>query len=279
LNYKKFNKEINQIINLAILEDHLHKDITSKLSFNKNHTSIVKIICKEKAVIFGIEIVKKILQKVDKRIKIKTFVKDGGVAKKNKVIASFKGKTISILKSERTLLNFLGQLSGVATQTYQLKQLTKKYKTKICCTRKTLPGLRVLQKFAVEAGGGINNRFNLEEEIFIKDNHHLDKISFREKITKITKLNKRKKVITAEVDNISQLKSITDLKINRILLDNFNPNKLKLALKLIPKSIETEASGGIDKKNIVSYAKTGVKRISLGSLTHSVKNIDFSLIF
>ena len=279
MNYKKFNKEINQIINLAILEDHLHKDITSKLSFNKNHTSIVKIICKEKAVIFGIEIVKKILQKVDKRIKIKTFVKDGGIVKKNKVIASLKGKTISILKSERTLLNFLGQLSGVATQTHRLKKLTKKYKTKICCTRKTLPGLRVLQKFAVEAGGGINNRFNLEEEIFIKDNHHLDKTSFREKITKITKLNKRKKVITVEVDNINQLKNITDLKINRILLDNFNPKKIKLALQLIPKSIETEASGGIDKKNIVNYAKTGVKRISLGSLTHSVKNIDFSLIF
>ena len=279
MNYKKFNKEINQIINLAILEDHLHKDITSKLSFKKNHTSLVKIICKEKAVIFGIEIVKKILQKVDKRIKIKTFVKDGSIVKKNKVIASLKGKTISILKSERTLLNFLGQLSGVATQTNQLKKLTKKYKTKICCTRKTLPGLRVLQKFAVETGGGTNNRFNLEEEIFIKDNHHLDKISFREKIIKIIKLNKRKKIITGEVDSINQLKSITDLKINRILLDNFNPKKLKLAVKLIPKNIETEASGGINKKNIVSYAKTGVKRISLGSLTHSVKNIDFSLIF
>ncbi|MEK9959040.1 MAG: carboxylating nicotinate-nucleotide diphosphorylase [Pelagibacteraceae bacterium] len=279
MNYKKFNKEINQIINLAILEDHLHKDITSKLSFKKNHTSLVKIICKEKAVIFGIEIVKKILQKVDKRIKIKTFVKDGSIVKKNKVIASLKGKTISILKSERTLLNFLGQLSGVATQTNQLKKLTKKYKTKICCTRKTLPGLRVLQKFAVETGGGTNNRFNLEEEIFIKDNHHLDKISFREKIIKIIKLNKRKKIITVEVDSINQLKSITDLKINRILLDNFNPKKLKLAVKLIPKNIETEASGGINKKNIVSYAKTGVKRISLGSLTHSVKNIDFSLIF
>jgi len=279
LNYKKFSKEINQIINLAILEDHLHKDITSKLSFKKNHTSIVKIICKENAVIFGIKVVKKILQKVDKTIKMKIFIKDGSIVEKNKVIASLKGKTNSILKSERTLLNFLGQLSGVATQTHQLKKLTKKYKTKICCTRKTLPGLRVLQKFAVESGGGFNNRFNLEEEIFIKDNHHLDKIRFREKIIKIIKLNKRKKVITAEVDNISQLKSITDLKINRILLDNFNPKKIKLALQLIPKSIETEASGGIDKKNIVNYAKTGVKRISLGSLTHSVKNIDFSLIF
>ena len=279
MNYKKFSKEINQIINLAILEDRLYKDITSKLSFKKNHTSIVKIICKENAVIFGIKVVKKILQKVDKTIKMKIFIKDGSIVEKNKVIASLKGKTNSILKSERTLLNFLGQLSGVATQTHQLKKLTKKYKTKICCTRKTLPGLRVLQKFAVESGGGFNNRFNLEEEIFIKDNHHLDKIRFREKIIKIIKLNKRKKVITAEVDNISQLKSITDLKINRILLDNFNPKKIKLALQLIPKSIETEASGGIDKKNIVNYAKTGVKRISLGSLTHSVKNIDFSLIF
>ena len=139
--------------------------------------------------------------------------------------------------------------------------------------------MRYLQKLAVKAGGGFNNRYDLEQEIFIKDNHHLDKVKFRDKIIQVIKKNKNKKIINVEVDNLNQLKQIVDLKIDRILLDNFSTVNLKNALKIIPKTIQTEASGNINPKNIIQYARTGVKRISLGYLTHSVKNFDFSLEF
>jgi len=271
--------QIKQLINLSIQEDKVHQDITSKLTIPSNLIVSVNIVSKGNGILFGVNIVKKILKTIDKKIKIKIFKSDGkGIKKGNKII-NLKGKGQSILKSERIILNFLGHLSGVASETKKLVNQTKKYKTKICCTRKTLPGMRYLQKLAIKAGGGFNNRYDLEQEIFIKDNHHLDKVKFRDKIIQVINKNKNKKIINAEVDNLNQLKQIVDLKIDRILLDNFSTVSLKKALKIIPKTIQTEASGNINPKNIVQYARTGVKRISLGYLTHSVKNFDFSLEF
>ncbi len=271
--------QIKQLINLSIQEDKVHQDITSKLTIPNNLIVSVNIVSKGNGILFGVNIVKKILKTIDKKIKIKIFKSDGkGIKKGNKII-NLKGKGQSILKSERIILNFLGHLSGVASETKKLVNQTKKYKTKICCTRKTLPGMRYLQKLAIKAGGGFNNRYDLEQEIFIKDNHHLDKVKFRDKIIQVIKKNKNKKIINAEVDNLNQLKQIVDLKIDRILLDNFSTVSLKKALKIIPKTIQTEASGNINPKNIIQYARTGVKRISLGYLTHSVKNFDFSLEF
>ena len=271
--------QIKQLINLSIQEDKVHQDITSKLTIPSNLIVSVNIVSKGNGILFGVNIVKKILKTIDKKIKIKIFKSDGkGIKKGNKII-NLKGKGQSILKSERIILNFLGHLSGVASETKKLVNQTKKYKTKICCTRKTLPGMRYLQKLAIKAGGGFNNRYDLEQEIFIKDNHHLDKVKFRDKIIQVIKKNKNKKIINAEVDNLNQLKQIVDLKIDRILLDNFSTVNLKNALKIIPKTIQTEASGNINPKNIIQYARTGVKRISLGYLTHSVKNFDFSLEF
>ena len=271
--------QIKQLINLSIQEDKVHQDITSKLTIPNNLVVSVNIVSKGNGILFGVNIVKKILKTIDKKIKIKIFKSDGkGIKKGNKII-NLKGKGQSILKSERIILNFLGHLSGVASETKKLVDQTKKYKTKICCTRKTLPGMRYLQKLAIKAGGGFNNRYDLEQEIFIKDNHHLDKVKFRDKIIQVIKKNKNKKIINAEVDNLNQLKQIVDLKIDRILLDNFSTVNLKNALKIIPKTIQTEASGNINPKNIIQYARTGVKRISLGYLTHSVKNFDFSLEF
>ena len=271
--------QIKQLINLSIQEDKVHQDITSKLTIPKNLVVSVNIVSKGNGILFGVNIVKKILKTIDKKIKIKIFKTDGKRIKKGNKIINLKGKGQSILKSERIILNFLGHLSGVASETKTLVNQTKKYKTKICCTRKTLPGMRYLQKLAIKAGGGFNNRYDLEQEIFIKDNHHLDKVKFRDKIIQVINKNKNKKIINAEVDNLNQLKQIVDLKIDRILLDNFSTVSLKKALKIIPKTIQTEASGNINPKNIVQYARTGVKRISLGYLTHSVKNFDFSLEF
>jgi nicotinate-nucleotide pyrophosphorylase (carboxylating) len=271
--------QIKQLINLSIQEDKVHQDITSKLTIPNNLIVSVNIVSKGNGILFGVNIVKKILKTIDKKIKIKIFKSDGKEIKKGNKIINLKGKGQSILKSERIILNFLGHLSGVASETKKLVNQTKKYKTKICCTRKTLPGMRYLQKLAIKAGSGFNNRYDLEQEIFIKDNHHLDKVKFRDKIIQVIKKNKNKKIINAEVDNLNQLKQIVDLKIDRILLDNFSTINLKNALKIIPKTIQTEASGNINPKNIIQYARTGVKRISLGYLTHSVKNFDFSLEF
>ncbi len=271
--------QIKQLINLSIQEDKVDQDITSKLTIPNNPVVSVNIVSKGNGILFGINLVKKILKTIDKKIKIKIFKSDGKRIKKGNKIINFKGKGQSILKSERIVLNFLGHLSGVASETKKMVNQTKKYKTKICCTRKTLPGMRYLQKLAVKAGGGFNNRYDLEQEIFIKDNHHLDKVKFRDKIIKVIKKNKNKKIINVEVDNLNQLKQIVDLKIDRILLDNFSTVNLKNALKTIPKTIQTEASGNINPKNIIQYARTGVRRISLGYLTHSVKNFDFSLEF
>ena len=271
--------QINNIINLAIKEDKVNQDITSKLSLSNKLICKVYIKSKDQGILSGLPIVKQVLKKVDKTIQTKSYKRNGSKLKKNTKILLIKGRAQSILKSERTILNFLGHLSGIASETARLVKKTKKYNTKICCTRKTIPGMRYLQKQAIKMGGGYNNRYDLEEEIFVKDNHHLDKQKFREKIILIKKRNKSNKKINVEVDNMNQLKKIIDLKIDRILLDNFSPNTLRKALKIIPNNIETEASGNITSKNIMNYARTGVKRISLGYLTHSVKNFNFSLEF
>ena len=272
-------KILKHLIKLSIHEDRVHQDITSKLTITNNAKISAKIISKNNGVLFGVNVVREIIKTIDKKLKVKLFKKDGSRIIKGSKILTIKGNAKSILKSERTFLNYLGHLSGISTETNKLVKKTEKYKTKICCTRKTLPGLRYLQKQAVKTGGGFNNRFHLEQEIFIKDNHHLNDKNFKEKIISVIKKNKNKKIINVEVDNINQLRQIINLKINRILLDNFSPKNLKKALKIIPKKIETEASGNITPKNIIQYAKTGVNRISLGYLTHSVKNFDFSLEF
>jgi len=272
-------KILKQLIKLSIEEDKAHQDITTKFLIPNNFKINAKIISKNEGVLFGVNVVKEIIKKIDKKLKVKLFKKDGAKLKKKSKVLEIKGNAKSILKGERIFLNYLGHLTGVSTETNKLVTKTKKYKIKICCTRKTIPGLRYLQKQAVKTGGGTNNRYNLEQEIFIKDNHHLNENNFQKKIITVIKKNKNKKIINVEVDNINQLKQIIHLQINRILLDNFTPNNLKKALKIIPKKIETEASGNITPKNIIQYAKTGVDRISLGYLTHSVKNFDFSLEF
>ncbi len=272
----QFNK-IKNLIRISILEDKINNDITSKLALPDKLNIKAKVISKDNGILFGVSIVKEIVQFIDKTVRIKILKSDGSKIQKGTKILNIKGNAKSILKSERIILNYLGHLSGIATETGKLVKKVKKYNTKICCTRKTLPGLRYLQKMAVSCGGGYNNRFNLEDEIFLKDNHHIDDIDFQQKIIRVIKKNKNKKIINVEVDNISQLKKIVNLNINRILLDNFLPKNLIKAIKIIPKKIETEASGNITPINISKFAKTGVNRISLGYITHSTKNFDFSL--
>ena len=265
---------IKDRVKLALTEDlYPYGDITSNL-INNNKIIEAKIISNQKAVVAGLLFVKQSFKQVDKKIKFKVKKKDGSTVKKNSVIAVIKGKANSIMIAERVALNFLSHISGIATKTNQFVKLAGK-KCKICCTRKTLPNYRVIQKYAVKLGGGTNHRFNLSDEFLIKDNH-IASSDLKELVSLAIK-NKKGKKITVEVDNLKQLKKIIGLKFNTILFDNMSIKNLRAGVKLVKKYYETEASGNINLKTVKSVAATGVDRISIGSITHSAPAIDFKL--
>jgi nicotinate-nucleotide pyrophosphorylase (carboxylating) len=270
---------IKSIVGASLFEDQAQKDITTELLVNKNSITLAKIVANEDGIVGGLDFAEESFKQIDKKTKFKKKIQEGSSIKKREIIAEIKGLTGSILKSERTAINFLGLISGIATKTNYYVNLVKEYKTKICCTRKTLPTLRVIQKYAVTLGGGLNNRFNLFDEIFIKDNHISASQNIFDLVQNALRLNRNGKIITVEVDNITQLETIQALNFNRLLLDNMKPDEIKKALNMIGDKYETEASGNISEKNIIDYAKTGVNRISIGRLTHSPQNLDISLNF
>ena len=273
---EKINKKyIIQKVKSALKEDLFpNGDITSNL-LNSNKKITAKIISNQNVVVSGIDFERTAFQIIDKDISFKNNIKDGKKIKKGKTVAIIKGKAKSIFKSERVALNFLGLSSGIATRTNLFVNAVRGKKCKICCTRKTIPSLRLLQKYSVKMGGGLNHRFNLSDEYLIKDNHIASSINVKEIVLKAIK-NKNIK-ITVEIDKISQLKSILGLKFHRILFDNMNLKQLKIGIKIVKKNYETEASGGINLKNIKMIASTGVNRISVGEITHSAPFSDFKL--
>ena len=265
---------IKDRVKLALTEDlYPYGDITSKL-LKDNKIIEAKIISNQKAVVAGILFAKYSFNQIDKKIKFVLKKKDGSSVEKDTVIATVKGKANSILVAERVALNFLSHISGIATKTNNFVKIVGK-KCKICCTRKTLPNYRVIQKYAVKLGGGTNHRFNLSDEFLIKDNH-VSSSNLRELVSLAIK-SKRGKKITVEIDNLKQLRNIIGLKFDTILFDNMNIKNLRKGVKLVKKYYETEASGNISFKNIKLVAQTGVNRISIGSITHSAPAIDFKL--
>ena len=250
-------------------------DITTKLI--KNNKKIkAKIISNQNCIIGGLNFAKEAFKYSDKKVIFKSNTKDGRKINKGKVVAILYGKAKGILKSERVALNFLSLISGVATATKKFVNKVKGKSCKICCTRKTSPNLRSIQKYGVKLGGGINHRFNLSDEILIKDNHIAVDRNIRELVKRAIR-NKKGKKITVEVDNLSQLKKIIGLKFDRILFDNMSVKNLRKGIKLSNKLYETEASGGITLKNVRKIASTGVKRVSVGQITHSAPAADFKL--
>ena len=271
----KLSKEfVRNSVKLALNEDLFPLgDITSNLIENDKIIS-VKLISNQKGILGGMLFVRHSFALVDDKIRLNIKKKDGSKIKKGSVIAIIKGKAKSILIAERVALNFLSHISGIATKTNQFVNLVGK-KTKICCTRKTIPNLRVIQKYAVKLGGGTNHRFNLSDEYLIKDNH-LASLNLKTLVTKAIK-NKKRKKITVEIDNIDQLKLILGLKFDTVLFDNMNIKNLREGVKIAKKYYETEASGNINLKNVKSISNTGVDRISIGSITHSAQAIDLKL--
>jgi len=270
-------KYIKTIVQQSLREDlGPSGDITTRIV--KNKKVIAKIIAGQNCIVGGLSFAKEAFKISDKKITFKAKTKDGRKVNRGKVIAVLKGKASGILKSERVALNFLGLISGVATITNQFVKKVKGKSCKICCTRKTLPNLRLMQKYGVRLGGGINHRFNLSDEILIKDNHISVNKNIHDLIKRAIK-NRRGKKITVEVDNLSQLKKIMGLKFNRVLFDNMNPKNLRKAVKMSKRFYETEASGGVTLGNVRRIARTGVRRISIGQITHSVPAVDFKLDF
>ena len=267
---------IKNTVKLALNEDlYPSGDVTSSLVKNKK-TIRAKLIANEDAIIGGLLFAKSAFSLIDKKIRFIVKKKDGSFVKKKSLVAIIQGNVQNILIAERVALNFLSHISGIATKTNKFVKLAGK-KCKICCTRKTIPNLRVVQKYAVKLGGGINHRFNLSDEFLIKDNHVVS--SNIKKLVSSAIKNKKGKKITVEVDNLNQLKQIIGLKFNRVLFDNMNNKNLKLGVKLAKKNYETEASGNISLKTVKSVSRTGVDRISVGSITHSAPAIDFKLEF
>ena len=265
---------IKNIVKLALKEDFYPLgDITSNLVKN-NKIVKIKLISNQKAIIGGLLFAKEAFSLIDNKIKFIVKKKDGTGVKKGSLVALIKGKAKNILIVERVALNFLSHISGIATKTNEFVRLAGK-KTKICCTRKTIPNLRVIQKYAVKLGGGTNHRFNLSDEYLIKDNH-IASSDLKSIVLKAIK-NKKGKKITVEVDTIKQLKSILGLKFNTVLLDNMNLKNLRESVKIVKKLYETEASGNVSLKTVKAIASTGVNRISVGSITHSAPGVDFKL--
>ena len=266
---------INLVVKQALDEDLKPLgDITTQLISFKNKRAKAKIVAKQNGVVVGLDFCKAAFKNIGKESIFSKKVKDGSKVKRGKVIATIVAKTKTILTAERTALNFLSHASGIATLTNKFVNKSNK-KIKICCTRKTTPNLRQIEKYAVKKGGGFNHRYNLSDEIMIKDNH----ISAETNLNAfVKKAIKTKKTITVEIENINQLKQVLGLKFKRILFDNMNLSTLKECLKLCKNKYETEYSGNVNLKNVKQISNTNISRISIGSLTHSAKTFDFTLI-
>lgn len=278
----KIDRDIRKIIKVAIEEDIGSGDITTTNFINQSDRYRATMIAKSPCILCGVDIAALVFKFLCGNCKITFFKKDGQMVKKGEKIMEIIG-TRRIFEAERTALNFIQHLSGIATKTYRFVKLAKKYDVKIFDTRKTLPGLRKLQKYAVKTGGGENHRFGLYEHFMIKDNHlmalrnNFDLLAL--KIKEVRKKYKDKK-IEIEVQNIKELENILKLKPDIIMLDNMEVSDIKeaiLKIRKVSRKVEIEISGGINENNIKKFLNLGIDRISIGALTHSVEATDISL--
>lgn len=274
-------KNAKHLIKAAFQEDGVTKDITSRLFVPARLNAKGVILAKEKGMLSGGEVAKEVFKALDSRLKVQQKKPDGSKVKKNDVVLSVSGPLRSVLSAERTALNFIGHLSGIATLTQEFVRQANSKKIKIMDTRKTTPAFRLLEKYAVRCGGGHNHRLSLEGTVFIKDNHwqYQDPKGWDKAIRDLKKI---KKELVVEVENAAQLKRAWKIKPDVVLFDNVHPTVVKEMVrrirraKVVPRP-KVEASGGIHLNNIRAYARSGADRISIGALTHSATNLDFSL--
>jgi len=272
---------LQRFISSALKEDIGNGDHTTLACIPPKKKVKAKLIVKDEGIIAGVEMAKFIFKKIDKNLILKISVRDGEDTKLGDIAFIVEGKAQSIVTGERLVLNCMQRMSGIATKTSQLVSICRKTRVRILDTRKTTPGFRMLEKWAVKIGGGENHRFGLFDMILIKDNHVDYCGGIKNAILSTNDYLKRKKKklkIEVEVRNMKELSEALSVgKINRILLDNFSLEQMKEAVKQVNKKFETEASGGINESNIRAYAETGVDFISIGALTHSFRSLDMSL--
>ncbi|WP_316785446.1 carboxylating nicotinate-nucleotide diphosphorylase [Pedobacter frigiditerrae] len=272
---------VDLFIKNAIAEDVGDGDHTSLSTIPKDTQGKAKLIVKEDGVLAGVELAIEIFNQIDPALKVDVLINDGAIVKYGEIALTVEGSTHSILLAERLVLNCMQRMSGIATKTNRIVQLLKPYKTQVLDTRKTTPGLRYLEKWAVKIGGGVNHRIGLYDMILIKDNH----VDYAGGIANAIiaanaylKITNRKLAIEIEVRNLTELNQVlAQGNVDRIMLDNFPIPLLKEAIALINGRFITEASGGIVEENVTDYAACGVDYISMGALTHSVKSLDLSL--
>lgn len=269
-------------IELSLSEDIGDGDHSSLACISKSETNKAKLVAKQEGIICGIDIAREVYALVDKSIKFTAMMNDGDRIKKGDIIFRVEGSAIGILTSERTALNYMQRLSGIATSTNEYVELIKGTRTKLLDTRKTTPSMRLFEKYAVKVGGGYNHRIGLYDMIMLKDNHIDFAGGVENAITKtkeyLKNLGKELK-IEVEVRSMEELERVLKIGgIDRIMLDNFTPELLQKAIERIGGKYETESSGGINKDTILSFAKTGVDFISVGALTHQIKSLDLSLV-
>lgn len=269
--------QIENLIKNALIEDMNNGDITTENLIAKDDISEAEIIAKEDGVLAGIEIAEITFKLLDKDIQFHRLKEDGQFLRKGDVIAKIKGKTRAILSGERTALNFLQRLSGIATKTRKFVDKIEKYKVRVADTRKTTPGIRVLEKYAVKLGGGANHRYNLSDAVMIKDNHIRAVGSIERAIKLIRERVSHTVKVEVEVETIEEFKQALNAGADIIMLDNMSIEDMKEAVSINNKKAILEASGNVNIDNIEEVAKTGVDVISVGALTHSVKALDISL--
>ena len=272
---------IDTIIREALNEDIGDGDHTSLATIPADAQGKAKLLVKEDGILAGVELAQRIFAIYDPSLKVEVFIQDGSPIKKGDIVLTVAGSSQSILATERLMLNFMQRMSGIATKARFLADKISHTKCRLLDTRKTTPNIRYMEKWAVRIGGAYNHRYALYDMIMIKDNHVDYAGGIRKAIEATQQYLKEKNLdlkIELEVRNFDELKEALAVGgMHRIMLDNFKPENIKEALKLIPEHIETEASGGITDETIVAYAETGVDFISVGALTHSIKSLDLSL--
>ncbi len=272
------NHLVQRAIETALQEDlGLAGDITGNAVLGANETMSGSITARETGTIAGLPLAVAAFKMLDPSINLTQKMSDGDEVKAGDVVLTMKGNSRAILAAERVALNYLCHLSGVASLTRKFVQQTKGTNAAICCTRKTLPGLRAFQKYAVRAGGGQNHRYGLDQAVLIKDNHIASAGGIKQVLEQVNKLASHMVAIEIEVDTLAQLKTVMNYKVDAVLLDNMKPAQLEKAVALVDGRAITEASGGVNLQTVKGIAQTGVDLISVGALTHSAPVFDFGL--
>lgn len=274
---KLTNTYVDNIINTALAEDINYMDVTTDNLLSPEHTSSAYYIAKDSGVLCGIDIAKRVFELAGGNVDFETLIHDGEKVQKGDIIAKMKGSTVTLLKGERTALNILQHLSGIATATNKCAELIAGTNASITDTRKTLPGLRAMQKYAVTVGGGKNHRFNLSDGAMLKDNHIDAYGGITQAVTALRKKIGHMVKIEVEVRNLDELREALAVGCEVIMLDNMNCDEMKKAVEINNGKALLEASGNVTSENIRNIAETGVDIISLGALTHSVKCFDISM--